>query len=456
MEELPPYNDDALTASIFGVAAEIDEGGWQQHQPPAVSAPISSSSDQAPEIPVKTTGSSISQPILGEDTSLPAIPRLPHRNTSFSHSNVIIRVTIMKERVGTIVKHTQYQIESETFGSVRRFSDFDRLNVHLLETYPFRLVPPLPPKRTFGKDDNFLDARRRGLARYLNLLYQHPILKQDQLFTLFLTSSEEFSKINVSDGNVQEEFLVRAPRSDIPSDLDTRLEEFEQKLADLTMHQSSLAVMLERFCHRAFGNALDMKKCSDAMDQLANHVNVDCCGVQRCRACQALDQGYLVMSQYYLSLSATAEDQSHRGLNGIVEDLRSHSELLEAFTQLFERRKRLLTMDIVTIQRRINQNQNKLNTIRLNPTGATKEIKEVDRLNGFIRQDEELLQTHTRRVAFMRSCMWDEFLWFHFQKSVIGPQYTRFVADMVMTSEKIAEVWKRMYPAAQNIPTSGF
>lgn len=74
----------------------------------------------------------------------------------------------------------------------RRYSDFVWLLDCLQKRYPFRLLPSLPPKSIqyqghfIGQDEGFLDRRKKGLERCLNVLINHPVIKLDGILASFL------------------------------------------------------------------------------------------------------------------------------------------------------------------------------------------------------------------------------------------------------------------------------
>ena len=41
--------------------------------------------------------------------------------------------------------------------------------------------------RHLSADASFIEKRRRGLVRFLNVLVRHPVLSQEQLVVMFLT-----------------------------------------------------------------------------------------------------------------------------------------------------------------------------------------------------------------------------------------------------------------------------
>ncbi|KAI8590141.1 hypothetical protein BDZ88DRAFT_451462 [Geranomyces variabilis] len=74
----------------------------------------------------------------------------------------------------------------------RRYADFDWLASHLQSRFPPAVVPlpTLPPKHILSArrfDSEYVEARRRGLERYLNAIARHPVLKAEEALVLFLS-----------------------------------------------------------------------------------------------------------------------------------------------------------------------------------------------------------------------------------------------------------------------------
>ena len=87
----------------------------------------------------------------------------------------------------------------------RRYNDFVALHELLSLKYPFRIIPPLPPKKAVNGsfenllgcrvdrhvvrlvDREFLEERRQALKHYLQILGRHPIICEKELMKFFLT-----------------------------------------------------------------------------------------------------------------------------------------------------------------------------------------------------------------------------------------------------------------------------
>ena len=144
-----------------------------------------------------------------------------------------ISVLQESEMSGVLWKHFTYVISSSEHGisAVRRFSDVSFLNDVLVKRYPFRLVPPLPAKRAVGLDISFLESRRAGLARYLNAIARHPVLRNDELVVDFLSNQTDMPNWRKSNSQLKpvEEFL-RGSLADVGrANGGGNVEDFEEK-----------------------------------------------------------------------------------------------------------------------------------------------------------------------------------------------------------------------------------
>jgi len=69
----------------------------------------------------------------------------------------------------------------------RRFSQFVMLHTALSRRLPGIVLPPLPEKQYAGRfSEDFVEARRGDLERYLNKIVRHPVVRYAEVLTFFL------------------------------------------------------------------------------------------------------------------------------------------------------------------------------------------------------------------------------------------------------------------------------
>jgi hypothetical protein len=101
---------------------------------------------------------------------------------------------------GYVSSHKEFQIRSYIEGThnyteiSRRYSDFEWLISQLISKYPGCIIPPLPEKNPLAninkEDPLFLETRKRGLLRFLEMMLQHEDLKNTPDFANFLLKSD--------------------------------------------------------------------------------------------------------------------------------------------------------------------------------------------------------------------------------------------------------------------------
>ncbi|KAG8189274.1 hypothetical protein JTE90_019034 [Oedothorax gibbosus] len=100
-----------------------------------------------------------------------------------------IQISLVPEKKGLFLKHVEYEVTSQRNKSIvqRRYNDFVALHELLLQKFPNRMIPQLPPKKVMGADNQFIEERRKALKRFLNLLGRHPVISEDKILHFFLT-----------------------------------------------------------------------------------------------------------------------------------------------------------------------------------------------------------------------------------------------------------------------------
>ena len=63
-----------------------------------------------------------------------------------------IKVELVPEKKGLILKHVEYEVTSQRFKTtvLRRYNDFLALHEMIMMRFPYRILPRLPPKKMLG------------------------------------------------------------------------------------------------------------------------------------------------------------------------------------------------------------------------------------------------------------------------------------------------------------------
>ncbi|KAG4441273.1 hypothetical protein IFR05_003264 [Cadophora sp. M221] len=375
--------------------------------------------------------------------------------------NVII--TLLPEKEGMFMfQHHNYQVTSARRGSqvVRRYSDFVWLLDCLQKRFPFRQLPLLPPKRVgvngshLAADNTFIEKRRRGLVRFTNALVRHPVLCQEQLVIMFLTVPTELAvwrkQATIS---VQEEFTGRP----LPPGLEDSLPPTLNDLFDRTrtgVRRSAevyinLCNLMDRLSKRNEGLAADQLRLSLSLQSL-----IDSSGdtyATDTNDVPLLNEGLNATAKHLSNSQTLLEDEARAWDQGVLEDLKRQRDALVSMRDMFDRRDRYDKDNIPYLERRIQNNETKLVTIRQKPDGLVKpgEIEKVT--EAIIRDKESIVAQHARGV-FIKECIRDELIFFQQSQYHVSRWNQDWAQERVKYSEMQADNWKQLHEELESMP----
>ncbi|KAE8450916.1 hypothetical protein EG329_005356 [Mollisiaceae sp. DMI_Dod_QoI] len=370
-------------------------------------------------------------------------------------------ITLLPEKEGMFMfQHHNYQVASTRRGSkvVRRYSDFVWLLDCLHKRFPFRVLPLLPPKRVgvngnhLAADSTFIEKRRRGLARFANALVRHPVLSQEQLVIMFLTVPTELAvwrkQATIS---VQEEFAGKT----LPPGLEDSLPPTINDLFDRTrtgVRRSAeiyinLCNLLDRLTKRNEGLAADHLRLSLSLQSLAD-VSEDTYATDT-NDCPLLNEGLHATAKHLSNSQSLLEDEARAWDLGVLEDMKRQRDSLVSVRDMFDRRDRYDKDNIPTLERRIQNNENKLVAIRAKPEVKPGEIEKVT--EAIIKDKQSIVAQHARGV-FVKECIRDELVYFQSTQYHVSRMHQDWAQERVKYSELQADNWKQLHDELESMP----
>ncbi|RAK82128.1 uncharacterized protein BO72DRAFT_464977 [Aspergillus fijiensis CBS 313.89] len=361
----------------------------------------------------------------------------------------VITITLLPEKEGMFMfQHRNYEVKSARRGStvVRRYSDFVWLLDCLHKRYPFRQLPLLPPKRIsvngthLSADSNsFLEKRRRGLVRFTNALVRHPVLSQEQLVVMFLTVPTELSvwrkQATIS---VQDEFAGRALPPDLEDSLPSNLIDLFDTVRGGVKRSAevyiNLCTLLERLAKRNEGLAADHLRFSLALQSLTE-VTRDTYAVDT-NDVPLLNEGIKATARHLSASQSLLEDEARAWEDGMLEDLKRQRDCLVSVREMFDRRDRYARNNIPQLERRIENNERKLQELRARPQNTDK---------------ESIVQQHARGV-FIKECIRDELVFFQQSQYHISRLHQDWSQERVKYSELQADNWRSLSDQVEGMP----
>jgi sorting nexin-9/18/33 len=119
------------------------------------------------------------------------------RSSTLSGSYTVYTVTsifspLIEERVEGEEEEPQPPPSPKRLSVHRRYSHFVFLHTALTRRLPGIALPPLPEKQYAGRfSQDFVEARRADLERYLNRVIRHPVARYAEVVTFFLGCDSE-------------------------------------------------------------------------------------------------------------------------------------------------------------------------------------------------------------------------------------------------------------------------
>ncbi|KAG8731091.1 Sorting nexin mvp1 [Ceratobasidium sp. 423] len=375
-------------------------------------------------------------------------------------------VTIIPEKQGFLLnRYVVYAVQTDRGPAVqRRYSEFAWLWDCLIRRYPFRVVPSLPPKR-IGPDDQFLEQRRRGLARFLVFILNHPVLSQDGLLSTFLTEPhlEVWRKQN-SISLEEESLSKRVERNEemsVPGDCSDKLAVVRNKLPGLVDHWTRVSVIVERMIKRREGAAADFTRLTMTLNSLTEH-NTSCSlrgESDDCDLCAGVRTGLGRVAARAGGLGEELDGRS-RALNStLLEAVKSQRDLYLAFQALFVRQDRQGGDIVDKLKKRVETTGAKhiaiVNSLEgLQGPAKTKAQEEGDKLRSSIEKDQHQIHTLLNRRVFIQYCMWHELrvVLHNRENALLSLAVQQFVREESEFSGRVHATWTSLSDEVENMP----
>lgn len=237
--------------------------------------------------------------------------------------NVVIR--LVPEKKGLILKHSEYEISTRKYKTtvVRRYNDFVTLHSLLVSRFPYRMLPRLPPKQLML--DSFLEERRRGLQRYLQIVCQHPIVSSGPMLETFLTdkSNEHIDHLRAVFSKELDEYSALSENEDLPLEDQGRLAASRENMRTMLNSVIRLKRLLEQHSQRLQNQAVDFSEMSNILK------NIDASNCFQNQSFTSLQTSLNSTVTTTTKSSATLSYAITEKINLLLDILTAHSDLCD-------------------------------------------------------------------------------------------------------------------------------
>lgn len=328
-------------------------------------------------------------------------------------------------------RHVLYLVKTPlSEGVKRRYSDFVSLHEYLITRYPFRLVPPLPPKRLAlphmnrtqsvgsGQQDVFLEQRRLALARYSRNVISHPVFRKDHVVLSFYTlgglsiglieeNASTWKSPSVADGIVEEGLDESWKLSDselmsVPVDMEEKLAPTRKMVGVVVDRWNSTVSIFERQVRRMEATAAESTRLSLSLSSL---LEVESQTYQGSRIEDYFGQStnlLIANSQDYSDLSIAR----FRTLQHTLDGLKNSRDIWLSLKELFKRHEKVGGDPIRDLTVRIEVNRKRWKSTIEEKKPNWKQI--CSKLKEEIELDQKLIEKFERRNKRVRVILWHE------------------------------------------------
>ncbi|KAM6156115.1 sorting nexin-8 [Rhynchocyon petersi] len=358
-----------------------------------------------------------------------------------------VQVELSPEKKGLFLKHVEYEVSSQRFRSSvhRRYNDFVVFHDMLLHRFPYRMVPALPPKRMLGADREFIEARRRALKRFINLVARHPRFSEDVVLKLFLSFSgpDVQNRLKESVQSVGDEFLhckVAARAKDfLPADIQAQFAASRELVRNIFNSFYKLRDRAERMASRAIDNAADLLVFGKELSALGSDTTpLPPWAALSSSAWGTLKQALKGLSVEFAILADKAAQQGKQEETDVVEKLSLFLDLLQSYKDLCERHEKGV----------LHRHQRTLNRSTLTKWQGTsgQEPESVEQLESRIMEQENAIQTLELRRHFSLYCLHQETQLVHAYLPLTSHILGAFVNSQIQGHKEMSKVWNDLKP----------
>ncbi|KAK3089854.1 hypothetical protein FSP39_007091 [Pinctada imbricata] len=370
-----------------------------------------------------------------------------------------IKVELVPEKKGLILKHVEYEVTSQTYKTtvLRRYNDFLAFQELLMMRFPYRLIPRLPPKKMMGANREFIEGRRKSLRRFLNLIARHPQMYDDKLVKFFFTftGSDVQHKIRESFRGIPDEFmtsnLASTAKDLVPMDTQTQLSNSKEHIRILYNSVCKLKDIIERMVMRATNYACDMLQFGQELSQLSSdNTPMTAWATGTNSTWSNLQRGFKHLSVEYAALGDKASQEAGDLDDLVLEKICFLQDMLIAYRDLCERHEKGVLSDHQRAIAKMGQYKKK----KMSATVSTSEVGAVEQLEQKILQQESQIANMENRNYYSLHCLQMETQLIHANLEILYDLLSAMAKIQSKSHSDLGKVWSDILPIIENLHSS--
>ncbi|XP_014242637.1 sorting nexin-8-like [Cimex lectularius] len=388
-------------------------------------------------------------------------------DTSYSFKKLeavdTIKIGLVPEKKGLFLKHVEYVVTSKRFGTEvnRRYNDFVAFYELLLNRFPYRLIPKLPPKKIVGvfpSDSIFLENRRKGLERWLTLIARHPIISLDAILHFFLTQAvpDLYTKIkevfkSVPDEFTTSELAAKAKELIIPNN-NSDFAASREHIRIIHLGVQKMKAIADHVAFRSQRYSVDMEEMAAVLTDISlEHINDTHLGIAKNENWKYIISGLKNISKELELLSMKSKKHNVKEEEDVCERLSVLLDILSGHQDLCERVEKGVSHDHQSALSKMMA----LKKRQIQGVLRGSDAESVAVLENRMLQQENVIASVELRTAFSLYCVkMETALVFSYLETLVFIMNS-LVAVQVSLHSELAEVWKLIQSAVQqSLPKS--
>lgn len=373
-----------------------------------------------------------------------------------------VSIRQVSEREGMLFKHTNWELtytspSSQTFIVIRRYSDFVWLKEILIERYPFRMIPELPPKRIGSQntDELFLKKRMKGLSRFINLLLKHPFLNKDGMVQKFITLKVDLSswrknaKISTTD-----EFQNRRISNNFMKiwvkDFAIQWNEADASIENMIETWSKIGALIERQERRLRQIQQESNNFDELLTDLIHYTPKLYNNEQNKGTVLDINNHLSIVKQTFKENSTIMNTELDKFSKSVITKFKIFIDMLISLRKLFERYRIMAGNNIGQLHKHIEANLAKMEQEK---GKADSSSAEYDKLKLAIQGDRREIYQQTNRAWLIRECVLQEFSLFQETQYLITEAFKSWVRIRSNTAGLDLNLWEKLVDNLEDMPT---
>lgn len=268
--------------------------------------------------------------------------------------------------------------------------------------------------------------------------------------------------------SVQEEFsgktLPQTLEDSLPSDLPDIFDTVRGGVRQSVEAYINLCHLLERLAKRKQGVAADTLRFSLALQALtetsASTYAIDKDDVP------PLNAGILSTANHMSISQSLLIDEVREWDEGVLEDFKRQRDALVSMRDMFDRRDRYAKDNIPQLEKRIENNESRLASLRAKPDAKPGEAEKVEQAIISVRsspklsmsiqltrfQDKESIVAQHARGVFIKECVRDEIVFFQQSQYHVSKLHIDWSQERVKYAELHADNWRALSEEIEGMP----